>query len=302
MQCLKDLLDDFADRIRDGEGTAAVSELSDVLRNRRTSIALDDWMSVGVACRQHPIQALLLQDPHTARALMKPRGYAGDAEMLDYVYTGEPPQDTTAVGRAIFRSTTGLPNGRSVVARRDLLAQRIDEIALERPAARVLSIACGHLREAQRSAAVANKAIAEFVAFDQDAKSLEVISREQSAVGVKVVLGSVTDILRRRVSFTNFDFVYAAGLFDYLTDVFSRRLIVFMAGMLRPGGRLLVANFTPDNHGRGYMECFMDWLLICRDEGQISGLLDEIEPGLMVNQRVYRDGFNNIIYLEIEKA
>jgi hypothetical protein len=32
--------------------------------------------------------------------------------MLDYVYTGTAPDDTTAIGRAVFQGTTGLPNGR----------------------------------------------------------------------------------------------------------------------------------------------------------------------------------------------
>jgi extracellular factor (EF) 3-hydroxypalmitic acid methyl ester biosynthesis protein len=303
MRPLNDLLDDLEGRVRGGGGTDAVSALCEDLRDRRASTPPGEWTgSVISACRQHPIHALFLQDPYTARAFQKPRGYAGDAEMLDYVYTRTPPADTTVIGQAVFRGTTGLPNGRSVVARRDLLARRIDEIATARPGARVLSIACGHLREAQVSAAVADKHIAEFVAFDQDGASLERVRRELSTAGVSVVQGSVTDIIRRRVAFSDFDLVYAAGLFDYLTDALSRRLLELMVGMLRPGGRLLVANFTPDNHGRGYMECFMDWFLTCRDDGQMSALLQGIEPGQVASQKVYRDIFSNMVYLELERA
>jgi SAM-dependent methyltransferase len=302
MQRLNDLLDDLTDRIRDGEGTEAVSELCDGLRNRRASTPPDEWANTAAACRRHPIHKLLLQDPYTARAFLKPRGYSGDAEMLDYVYSGIPPADTTPIGRAVFQGTTGLPNGRSVVARRDLLARRIDEIAAARPGARVLAIACGHLREAQFSAAVADKRVGEFLAFDQDGTSLEVVRREMSAVGVSAVRGSVTDILRRRVAFSDFDFVYAAGLFDYLTDAFSQRLLSLMAGMVRSGGLLLAANFTPDNHGRGYMECFMDWVLTCRDEEHMFDLLKGVEPSQVASSRVYRDELNNIVYLEVEKT
>jgi SAM-dependent methyltransferase len=302
MTPLNDHLDDIAARIRGGKGLEAVSELCDDLRSRRASSALSEWVQFAAACRQHPIHELLLQDPYTARAFHKPRGYAGDAEMLDYVYTQVPPPGTTAIGSAVFRATTGLPNGQSVVDRRNLLAQRIDEIAAARPNAKILSIACGHLREAQVGTAISNGLIKEFVAFDQDSISLEVVRREQSAVGVQTIQGSIADIIRRRVSFDHFDLVYAAGLFDYLTDLFSQRLLALMIGMLRPCGRLLVANFTPDNHGRGYMECFMDWILTCRNEDQMASLLQSVDATQIKSQTVYRDRLRNIVYLEIEKT
>ena len=37
--------------------------------------------------RDHEVFKLLQQDPNTRRAFDKPRGYAGDAVMLDYYYT-----------------------------------------------------------------------------------------------------------------------------------------------------------------------------------------------------------------------
>lgn len=74
--------------------------------------------------------------------------------MLDYVYTGEPPLGISEIGCAIFRGTTGGPNGQSVIERREIIGQRIDHVAAENSNARILSIACGHLREAQRSTAI----------------------------------------------------------------------------------------------------------------------------------------------------
>jgi hypothetical protein len=49
--------------------------------------------------RDHEVFKLLQQDPNTRRAFDKPRGYAGDAVMLDYVYTGVPPSETSAWAR-----------------------------------------------------------------------------------------------------------------------------------------------------------------------------------------------------------
>jgi extracellular factor (EF) 3-hydroxypalmitic acid methyl ester biosynthesis protein len=303
MRQLTSVLDEWCDRIHRGDGAEAVSALCDHLQALRPAVSSNEWTTQVIpVCRAHPIHELLLEDPYTGRAFQKPRGYAGDAEMLDYVYTAIPPLGTSDVGCAVFRGTTGLPNGRSVVNRRDLLTERIDQVAGSRPNPRILSIACGHLREAQYSRAVISGAVGEFIALDQDAQSLEIVRREQSSFGVRSLKGSVTSIVRRQIVFTNLDLVYAAGLFDYLSEEFSRRLLTLMIGMLRQGGQLLVANFTPDNHGRGYMECFMDWLLTCRDEGQMQSLLKDVATSRIAKRTVYRDSGRNIVYLELTKG
>ena len=219
MRPLVQLLDELTERTEQGLGTAVVSELCDDLRTRRNH---HGWSNVVAACREHRLQALLLQDPYTSRAFWKPRGYAGDAEMLDYIYMRTPPTDTTELGRALFQATTVSPNACSVVARRNLLAQKIDEISATRPHARVLSLACGHLREAQLSAAVTEKRLGELVAVDQDALSLEVVRQETLAA--TTVHASVNRIIRREIAFADFDLVYAAGLFGYLTDSVGSQL------------------------------------------------------------------------------
>lgn len=296
-----DFLDHLTERILDGDGKRVVAELGDHFRQLRAMHEDRHWMNAVVSvCRRHPIQELLLEDPYTARAFRKPRGYAGDAVMLDYIYSGEPPLETSAIGRAIFDGTTGLPNGQSVILRRNLLAKKIDETTSTRPDARVLSIACGHLREAECSRAVTDKRVLELVAFDQDAESLSVVSRDYSPFGVTTVHGTVMDIIRRRVRFVGFDLVYAAGLFDYLSDKLARRLLALMVAMVRPGGRVVVANFTPGNHGRGYMECFMDWTLMCRGATEMQDLIHGLYPCMVTEPNVYHDVYGNIAYLEVE--
>lgn len=57
-------------------------------------------------CRAHPLHALVQQDPFTHRAASKPRGYAGDAVMMDYIYESRAPEGTSEVGRAVFAATT----------------------------------------------------------------------------------------------------------------------------------------------------------------------------------------------------
>ena len=57
-------------------------------------------------CRGHLLQELVQQDAFTARAASKPRGYAGDAVMMDFIYRGTPPAGTTVLGADVFLATT----------------------------------------------------------------------------------------------------------------------------------------------------------------------------------------------------
>ena len=78
--------------------------------------------------RAHRLHALVRQDPYTQRAAEKPRGYAGDAVMLDHVYGGTPPPDTSDLGKRVFACTTRSGMGLSVLYRRVLLRSLIDDV------------------------------------------------------------------------------------------------------------------------------------------------------------------------------
>jgi extracellular factor (EF) 3-hydroxypalmitic acid methyl ester biosynthesis protein len=61
-----------------------------------------------------------------------------------------------------------------------------------------------------------------------------------------------------------FDFVYCAGLFDYLPDVVCQRLVPVFYSWVAPGGLLLITNVDPSNPIKHGMEHLLDWHLIYR--------------------------------------
>jgi extracellular factor (EF) 3-hydroxypalmitic acid methyl ester biosynthesis protein len=251
----------------------------------------------------HPIREMFHADPFTRRSFEKPRGYAGDAVMLDYIYgVCPPPPDTSDVGRKIFDFTTAAPASQSVRARRDILARAVDDTADRFPAPNVLAIACGHLREAALSRAVADGRIGQYVALDQDAQSLAVVERTCAGLGVCTVNASVKGIIAGKVKFRDQHLVYAAGLYDYLADRLATRLTKILFDMLAPGGRLLIANFAPTLRDIGYMETYMGWKLIYRTPDEMQSLADEIPRAQIFSGRTFWDDHHNIVFLSLTKA
>lgn len=251
---------------------------------------------------EHPLSSLIHKDPLTWHAFSRPRGYPGDALLLDHIYRIVEPESVDDVARAINRYCVETGACRSVRARRAILATLIDFVADRVHMPRIVSIACGHLREAALSRAVAEGRVGELIAVDQDEESLTEVAASYPGSVIRPCTASVRHIISGRVTFSGMDLVYAAGLYDYLELPVARRLTIRMFDMLRPGGRLLVANFAPNLREIGYMETFMDWHLIYRDEVGMEEVAAEIDRSRIARMEIFRDGPGNLVFLEIVKA
>jgi hypothetical protein len=224
--------------------------------------------------------------------------------MVDFIYgigeTARVASEATPLGRAIFRYMGERPSAQAVRHRRQLLARLIDRAARE-GGGRVLAIAAEHLREVELSAAVQSGAIREFVALDQDEKSLAEIDRYYGPLGVRTVSGSVRQILDGRVALREYDLVYAPGLFNCLSGPVAGLLTQRMFDMVRPGGTMLIPNFRTGARDRGYMESFMDWRLIYRSEKDMYGLVSSLPKHSVANFQVFDDDVETITYLKVSK-
>jgi extracellular factor (EF) 3-hydroxypalmitic acid methyl ester biosynthesis protein len=253
-------------------------------------------------CHAHPLHAMVLQDPFTHRAATKPRGYAGDAVMMDFIYDGQPPAGTSAIGADVFAATTRAGMGLSVRYRRHLLQSLIDDAVVRHERPRMLSVAAGHCRELQGSLVEAPAFEGEFVALDQDPLSCREIEREHARHRVRVVNQGVRELAGSAQgsvlaeALGSFDLIYSAGLYDYLPDALARRLTRRLLAMLLPGARLLIANFVPGGSGRGYMELFMDWTLVLRTEAQ---MLELAAAAGAAHVRSFVDPQRNVAYAEL---
>lgn len=220
-------------------------------------------------------RAFLIQDPYTRHALQKPRGYPGDASLMDFAY-GHPAVDSailgaTDTGRAIYRLTSTEPLSISARRRMDFVAHLIRSAAAKRPAISVTSFASGHAREIESLTAEDLACIEVLRAVDSDQRSLaEIESCYGRVLPVRTVARTA---LRIRPGYLGeSDLVYAAGLFDYLDARHARRVLGIMASCVRPGGRLLIGNLADDASNLGYCEAIMDWWMVPRSRAQMLEL------------------------------
>jgi SAM-dependent methyltransferase len=262
------------------------------------------WKETLAACRRHRLGQLLLDDPLTRRSFTQPRGYAGDAELLDIIYAQDwrgitPPP--SAVGQAIFAHTIACKAPAAVRERRDLLARKIDEACRRVSSPHILSVACGHLRELALARSYRAGLVGRFVGLDQDALSLAEATRSLPDAPVETIPGSIKLLFGGALAREQFDFIYTAGLYDYLDEPFAQRLTARLFAMLRPGGQLLVANFGEGVEDAGYMEAFMNWSLIYRDEPAMHRLAAGVPPAELAALQSFADDAGAVLYLQLER-
>lgn len=264
------------------------------------------WQQLIPVAQQHPVARYFLEDPFTRWSFEKPRGYSGDAGLLDFIYghssVAQAIADASPVGKALYDYTKDASSSVAVRERRDILTQHVDEIASSRGSgAEVLTIAAGHLREANRSVALKEGRLKRWVALDQDPQSVGSISRDFAGTCIEAIDGSVRGILGGRHDLGKFDFVYAAGLYDYLNDKVSIKLTQRCLDMLKPNGVFLFANFATDIMVDGYMESFMNWALLLRSEADMWRIINGSVGDLPVEGTVRFGQNKNIVYGIIRK-
>ncbi len=274
-----------------GEAPPALWMLSGQLDQARADAA--SWPAVCAALRHHPLHSTLLQDPFCKRSNDKPRGYAGDAVLIDFIYEQRHGQQTTALGEDLFAVTTRAQPAQGVRQRR-AYAEVILADAWQK-GQRVCVLAGGHLREADP---LIGRDLTNIIVVDQDPASLEVVRRNH---GTRIGLteANVFRYLRQAAGeHQQFDLIYTLGLTDYL-DVRQMELLHrLMKSCLAPGGKIVLANFLPGHLGIGWMDAVMDWQLICREETELEAYAAKI--GMI--PRCWRDASGSIVWCEMQEG
>jgi SAM-dependent methyltransferase len=285
---------------------SVIHRLAEQLHQTRGTFHPQVWQELISIAQNHPVSRFFLEDPFTRWSFEKPRGYSGDAHLLDFIYGHSSVDEMIAraspLGRSLYSYTKDASSSVAVRERRDLLTRHVDEMAEKHgPETEILAIAAGHLREANGSAALRDRSIKRWVALDQDPFSIGSITRDFVGTRVEAINGSVRSLLARTQQLGHFDFIYAAGLYDYLTHKVAVKLTKRCLELLKPGGVFLFANFSSDIAVDGYMETFMNWALLLRSEVDMWNIIHAVKDGSNYKASIEFGANRNIVYGMVQK-
>ncbi|MDF1862694.1 MAG: response regulator [Verrucomicrobiales bacterium] len=242
-----------------------------------------------------------LSSPFLSRVVERPIGVPGDYGMLGQIL-GNPLEGYTVYDRIVNAWILSCGAASAYRFRVGLLHREIVRTVRECSGAgrksKVLSMASGVAYEIQRYVQEPDHAgEVDFTMVDFSQVTLQEAERQYASLGaypegvsVTMAQSSVIDLANQSRSTGSvltevmyepdgdFDLVYCAGLFDYLSDRLIRKVIRYLHGRLRPGGRLVVSNFTVKNPIRSWMTYVMDWNLIYRSEEDFEKLVRESVP------------------------
>lgn len=260
---------------------------------------------------------LFLCAPFGHRTFHKPLGYAGDYEMMNMIHRNQPEGRTLYEKLIHFLLVSQWPalSVRNRIAHlKEKLIQETARVVRSKKRARVLNIGCGPAREIQdfmRESALSNEADFTLVDFNQETlehasgKLNELIHSLGRHPKIETLNMSVNQLLRRAVrqgSFGmdgNYDLIYCAGLFDYLSDDTCRELVNLFHHNLRPDGLVVVANMDDSKPFRNFIEFVLDWQLIYRQADAIKRFAPE---GALDGTRVVAEPSAVNLFLHVRKT
>jgi extracellular factor (EF) 3-hydroxypalmitic acid methyl ester biosynthesis protein len=269
---------------------------------------------------QRQLHPIVLCAPFAHRAYQKPLGYAGDYEMVNMIARN------AVEGASLFAKifNVWLIQQGSAAAHRNRLMYLTKCIEAETfrvsrtgNRARIFNFACGPAVEVQQF--LDYSPLSEQVEFTLSDFDSETLTHTQKAINdIKQRWGWQTSVQfqkkavhqlikesQKSVATGNgirgeYDFIYCAGLFDYLNDYTSKLLIKIFHQQLAPGGLLVITNVTPLTSNRGSLELILDWNLIYRNAAQLEQLCSDIISKEKVRVKSDKTGIN--IFLEARKS
>ena len=253
-----------------------------------STIREDDIVTNKLFAR-HELHPLTLCSPFMHRTFSKPLGYAGDYEMVNMILNNQGQGTNTyakIIDSILIRCGTAEAHRNRVKILSKYLEQETARVVKEedRPL-KILNIGCGPAFEVQQfiiNSELSNHADFHLIDFNDETlgysstKINKLISENNRQTKIQYTQKSVHTLLKQSTaseadSITEqYDFVYCAGLFDYISDKICKRLVTLFYKQVAPGGLVVVTNVSKKHPVKGFLEHLQEWYLILRDENDFN--------------------------------
>jgi hypothetical protein len=242
-----------------------------------------DLLQVATDFAREQLSVYVYGAPFAARSFYKPRGYAGDFEMMNFLYRDEA-AGRTLYDQCVHKYFIDEPAGEAVKNRGQYLLEKITDAVSSHKTSeplKILSVASGPAMEQQLFLENGKSCFGrnvEFTCLDQDEESLKHAQKQilsidrfvKSGFTFKFTNMAIRNVIGRGLPENDYDVIYSAGLFDYLTEPVAQMAAQKMLASMKKGGKLIIGNFSKDNPSIPFMEFVLDWHLIYRSKEDLE--------------------------------
>ena len=248
-----------------------------------------------------------LKSPCIRRSYEKPRGYAGDYEIIDWIYRNIPSGEGIGFGfDSYFLST---PGSKAMRSRKKLCVEEISKILIGKckklEKVGLLDLGCGPSRDILEIAeSLPLNSNVEYLLIDQDEEALKysqkVLAGHKEKIKYKKlnllrVVAGEKYVAKR---YGKYDLIMCIGLYDYMKEEDSIKLTRSIYSMLNNGGVAVISNWDVSNPSRAELEWVCDWYLFHRSEEDMKKIAHD--AGIQKSElRITKEttGHFNIMFL-----
>lgn len=283
---------------------------------------------------------IVQEAPFYWQIINKPNGYAGDAQMMTFIYRNQF-EGKTPFGMLLHKHAVSTKACQAVRNRKLFLTQEIVKLS----GGDILSLAAGPAQEIRELLDVYKEDHYRFLALDHDMETLKTYDISDREPRFKYALANAFQIIsgnyltarpRRMMAHLcsprkdfrgirlalcslkyemtylqkeSFDLIYSSGLYDYIrtfplddskgTVALTKNLF----DLLKPGGALVVGNFTYGNPVdlKFAMEYVYHWHLVYRDAQDMQEFARAIPENEIADVQLFKESLDINYFLKITK-
>ena len=231
----------------------------------------DLWRIAGGYLEQGPLQL---------RSRRKPRGHAGDYELLTRII--QRTSSSQSLGAALDACFLGQAVPLALANKIDFITEELLHRCLNtgKKSTHIVSFGCGPAIELEQLVSVMPEAFRKrlrLTLVDSDAGALtSAQNRLQKMLSNRQVETHCENLFRLpeprgpTLSLSPADVVISSEMLNYLSDTHAAEMLAFLGGHLSRGGEMLVSNFAAHSPSRAYLEWIGNWYLNYRDVPALS--------------------------------
>ncbi len=187
----------------------------------------------------------------------KPYGYAGDFMIIDKIYQEQVTNDLRFAKWDIFWNNHSA--AKAVRNRKDYFLKTMTSHLAETDDMRLLNVASGPARDVAELYETLPATNLNTVCIEADKTAINYAKKITASHAEKIEF--IHQNIFRFGTTEKFDIVWSAGLFDYFDDNLFVKLLRKFIGWTKPGGEVIIGNFSLQNPSRNYMELIGEWYL-----------------------------------------